>query len=62
MQNLGNLDNQYTILGLKRYDMNINYYNARHEQTQINYIIEIPRIQDNDDNNNNYMKMLLNFI
>ena len=54
MQNLGNLDNQYTILGLKRYDMNINYYNARHEQTQINYIIEIPRIQDNDDNNNNY--------
>ena len=52
MQSLGNLDNQYIILGLKRDDMNINYYNARHEQTQINYIIEIPRMQDNDDNNN----------
>ena len=62
MQNLGNLDNQYTILGLKRYDMNINYYNARHEQTQINYIIEIPRIQDNDDNNNNYPIVDINIL
>ena len=62
MQNLGNLDNQYTILGLKRYDMNINYYNARHEQTQINYIIEIPRIQDNDNNNNNFPIVNINIL
>jgi len=49
MNNLGNLDNQFTILGLKNNDFLINYYNARHDQTQINYIIEIPRRQDNNN-------------
>ena len=54
MQNLGNLDNQFTILGLKNESSFINYYSARHDQTQINYIIEIPKEQDNDNNNNNF--------
>ena len=54
MQNLGNLDNQSTILGLKNDDFLTIYYNARHDQTHINYIIEIPREQDNNDNNHNY--------
>ena len=52
MQNLGTLDNQYTIISLASDDIYRIYYAARGNQNQINYIIAIEG-NNNDDNNNN---------
>ena len=41
MQNLGTLDNEYTILSIKSEDAPRIYYTARNNQNQNNYIIEI---------------------
>ena len=51
MQSLGNLDNEYTILRLTKANFNENYYIARHEQTQINYYIEIAGEEDDYGHN-----------
>ena len=51
MPSLGNLDNEYTILRLTKENFNENYYIARHEQTQINYYIEIAGEEDDYGHN-----------
>ena len=55
MQNLGNLDNHYTLISLKFEDA-YNFYYVGQNQNHNDFIIEIPRSEinnDNDDNNNN---------
>ena len=54
MQNLGNLDNHYTLISLKFEDA-YNFYYVGQNQNHNDFIIEIPRSEinnDNDDNNN----------
>ena len=52
MQNLGTLDNQYTLLSVKHQEKYGTYYYARHNETNINYIIDIKNTENNENNNN----------
>ena len=49
MQNLGILDEQYTILSVRHSEFIRLYYNAKHNQTNVNYIIEIKRPGNNHE-------------
>lgn len=53
MISFGTLDNQYHLLYLKHETKTRQFYVARHDQTLINYIIEIRKIQDDNNNGNN---------
>ena len=52
MQNLGNLDNEYTILANLSTDYDRVYYLGIHNQTKVNYIIVIKKDNTNDQDNN----------
>ena len=54
MQNLGTLDNRYTLLLLAFNNINRSYYIARDNQNQFNFIIVIKRNDNHDDNNNDF--------
>jgi len=60
MQNLGTLDNQYTIISLASDDIYRIYYAARGNQNQINYIIAIEG--NNHDNNNDFPANEINIL
>ena len=62
MENLGTLDNRYTIIALINCDMNRNYYIARDNQNQFNFIIVIKRNDNHDDNNNDFQANEINIL
>ena len=51
MQNLGTLDNRYTIISLVLNNINRSYYTAKDNQNDIRYIIAIKENNPNDNNN-----------
>ena len=61
MQNLGTLDNNYTIISLMLNDIYRIYYAARDNQNQINCIIVIKE-NNHDDNNNNFPANEINIL
>ena len=61
MQNLGTLDNRYTLLLLAFDNINRSYYIARDNQNQIQYIIAI-KGNNPDDNNNDFPANEINIL
>ena len=61
MQNLGTLDNRYTLLLLAFNNINRSYYIARDNQNQIQYIIAI-KGNNPDDNNNDFPANEINIL
>ena len=61
MQNLGTLDNRYTLLLLAFNNINRSYYIARDNQNQIQYIIAI-KGNNPDDNNNDFPANEINLL
>ena len=62
MQNLGTLDNQYTIIRLILNDIYRIYYAAKDNQNQINCIIAIKENNNDDDNNNDFPANEINIL
>ena len=61
MQNLGTLDDRYTLLLLAFNNINRSYYIARDNQNQIQYIIAI-KGNNPDDNNNDFPANEINIL